>query len=160
MEGGLFFLKLGRPFLGRYMKMGQIRTRDGWGVKKGLKKRDIFLDIPPLKQWLVHKFKTWRFPSSGRIHSSTEEEIQVVSPRLIQKHYTNAPRIAMVVQRSEIKCRTQVYWFCAHSLTQCIAMNAMIKKSFKNSENTQKCTKKMPFSMIEQKRPREWAWNL
>ena len=72
----------------------------------------------------------------------TEAEIQVVSPRLIQKHYTNAPRIAMVVQQSKIKCRTQVYRFRAHSLTQSIAM---IKKSFKNSEKTQKCTKKMPF---------------
>ena len=34
----------------------------------------------------------------------TEAEIQVVSPRLVQKHYTNAPRIAMVVQQSKINC--------------------------------------------------------
>ena len=36
-----YFLKLGRPFLGRYMKMGQDRTRDGWGVQKGPKKWDV-----------------------------------------------------------------------------------------------------------------------
>ena len=54
----------------------------------------------------------------------TEAEIQVVSPRLVQKHYTNAPRIAMVVQQSKIKCRTQVYRFCAHSLTKSIALKA------------------------------------
>ena len=48
----------------------------------------------------------------------------------------------MVFQKSKINCRTQVSKFHAHSLTQSIAM---IKKSFKNSEKTQKCTKKMPF---------------
>ena len=38
---GVIFVKLGRPFLGWFIKMGQVRTRDGWGVKKGLKKRDV-----------------------------------------------------------------------------------------------------------------------
>ena len=33
----------------------------------------------------------------------TEAEIKVVGPTLIQKHYTNAPRIAMVVQQTKIK---------------------------------------------------------
>ena len=37
--GGI--VKLGRPFLGRYMKMGQGRTSDGWMVQKGQKKRDV-----------------------------------------------------------------------------------------------------------------------
>ena len=35
----------------------------------------------------------------------TEVEILVVSHWLIQKHYTNAPRIAMVFQQSKIKGR-------------------------------------------------------
>ena len=40
-EGGDIFAKLGRPFLDWFIKMGQVRTRDGWGVKKGLKKWDV-----------------------------------------------------------------------------------------------------------------------
>ena len=40
MYGGAFF-KLGCPFLGRYMKMGQSRTRDGWGVQNGPKRQDV-----------------------------------------------------------------------------------------------------------------------
>ena len=41
MGGAGIFVKLGHPFLGWYMKMGQIRTRDGWGVPKGPKKQDV-----------------------------------------------------------------------------------------------------------------------
>ena len=37
--GGI--VKLGRPFLGRYMKMGQSRTWDGWGVQMSLKIWDV-----------------------------------------------------------------------------------------------------------------------
>ena len=40
MKGG-HIVKLGRPFLGRYMKMGQSRTWDGWGVQMSLKKWDV-----------------------------------------------------------------------------------------------------------------------
>ena len=47
----------------------------------------------------------------------------------------------MAVQLSKIECRTQVHRFCAHPFAQSIVMN---KLSFKNSENSQKCTKKMP----------------
>ena len=34
-------VKLGHPFLGRYMKMGQSRTWDGWGVQMSLKIWDV-----------------------------------------------------------------------------------------------------------------------
>ena len=37
--GGI--VKFGRPFLDRYMKMGQSGTWDGWGVRMGLKKKDV-----------------------------------------------------------------------------------------------------------------------
>lgn len=35
------FVELGRPFMGRYMKMGQNRTWDGWGVQITPKKWDV-----------------------------------------------------------------------------------------------------------------------
>ena len=90
-------------------------------------------------------FGTWFLKAKEQVPDITEAKIHVVSPRPIQKHYTNAPRIAMIVQQSKIKCRTQVYGFHVYSLTQSIAM---IKKSFKDSGKT-------PFSMIKQERLRE-----
>ena len=36
-----YSFQLGRPFLGRFMKMGQGRTRVGWGVQKWPKKWDV-----------------------------------------------------------------------------------------------------------------------
>ena len=41
VTGGGVIVKFGRPFLGRYMKMGQSRTLDGWGVQIILKKWDV-----------------------------------------------------------------------------------------------------------------------
>ena len=35
-----------RPFLGRYMKIGQNRTRDGWGGQNGPKNGTSFMDVP------------------------------------------------------------------------------------------------------------------
>jgi len=34
-------VKLGHPFSGRYVKMGQSRTWDGWGVQMSLKIWDV-----------------------------------------------------------------------------------------------------------------------
>ena len=85
-------------------------------------------------------WKLW--PQQSIVCHWTHETPPHVSPRLIQKHYTNAPRVAMVVQQSKIKCRKQVNRFRAHSWTQSVAM---IKISLKNSEKTQKRTRKMPF---------------
>ena len=64
MGGGI--VKLGRPFLGRYVKMGQSRTWDGWGVQRSLKKWDILYgrsltyiffteEVAILKNTEVHK---------------------------------------------------------------------------------------------------------
>ena len=46
MGGVGIFVKLGRPFLGRYMEMGQSRTKDGGGSKRVQKNGTSFMDVP------------------------------------------------------------------------------------------------------------------
>ena len=44
-DGGI--VKFGRPFLGRYVKMGQSRTWDGWGIQMSLKNWDFLYGRSP-----------------------------------------------------------------------------------------------------------------
>ena len=48
--------QIGTSFFGRYMKMGQSRTRDGWGVQRGRKKWDVLYGCSPITTISNDKF--------------------------------------------------------------------------------------------------------
>ena len=91
-EGGF---KLGRPFLGKYMKMGQSRTRDGWGVQKGLQKRDVFYGCSLIRFFFSYKFSNGmtlmpsqpeRDEPTGAVCYSQRRSMPEIKPNQIQIH--------------------------------------------------------------------------